>query len=243
MGVAEADGDGDGLPDLFVTNARGQVHAAYHGQLSELVNPSFVDVRTELGVVLEGSTGWGVTWGDLDLDTDLDLFIVNGDIPVDDLGSDAEPLQVFMSGTAQGRPGVYEDGAAAGGLDAIGPLLARGSAAADFDNDGDLDVAINSIGGSFALLENTGTEGNSLVVDLGDFAPGAVVTVDLLDGRELVREARAGSSYLSSEDPRLLFGLGDSRQVSSITVRWPSGEETVVEDVEANRILTVGAPD
>ncbi len=243
MGVAEADHDGDGLPDLFVTNARGQVHAAYQGQVSELVNPSFLDVRTELGVVLEGSTGWGVTWSDLDLDTDLDLFLVNGDIPVKDLASDAEPLQAFMNGTAQGQPGVYEDGAAAVGLDAVGPLLARGSAVADYDNDGDLDVAINSIGGPFALLENTGTEGNSLVVDLEDFAPGAVVTLGLPDGREFVREAHAGSSYLSSEDPRLLFGLGDAEHVSRVTVRWPSGEETVVEDVEANRILGVGAPE
>ena len=242
MGIAEADDDGDGLPDLFVTNARGQVHAAYHGQVSELVSPSFVDVRTELGVVLEGSTAWGVTWGDLDLDTDLDLFLVNGDIPVEDLESDAEPLQAFLNGAAQGRPGVYEDGGAAVGLDAVGPLLARGSAVADYDNDGDLDVAINSIGGPFALLENTGTRGNALVVHLEDFAPGAVVTVRLPDGRELAQETHAGSSYLSSEDPRLLFGLANAERVSSVTVRWPSGEETILEDVEANRILTVGAP-
>jgi hypothetical protein len=243
MGVAGADYDGDGLPDLFVTNARGQMHAAYHGQLSDLVSPSFADVRTELGAVLDGSTGWGVSWADLDLDTDLDLFVANGDIPVEDLASDAEPLQAFGNGTAQGRSGVFEDVSATVGLDAVGPLLARGSAVADYDNDGDLDVAINSVAGRLALLRNLGEGGTSLQVRLDDFRPGALVTAALPDGRELECEVLAGGSYLSSEDPRCFFGLGGVSEVPRVTVRWPSGERTVLEDLEANQIVGVEAPE
>jgi ASPIC and UnbV/FG-GAP-like repeat len=242
MGVAEADFDGDGLPDLFVTNARDQVHAVYRGQPSDLVNPSFADVRADLGPDLGGSTGWGVSFGDLDLDTDLDLFLVNGDVPVTNLAADAEPLEALGNLTAQGEPGRFEDVGAAVGLGAIGPMLARGSAVADFDNDGDLDVAINSIGGPLALLRNDGATGHWLEVQLEGFHPGALVTATLPDGRELVREVRAGGSYLSSEDPRSLFGLGDTRTLTRLVVRWPGGQRTVLEDVAADQILHVEPP-
>jgi hypothetical protein len=242
MGVAEADFDGDGLPDLFVTNARDQVHAVYRGQPSDLVNPSFADVRADLGPDLGGSTGWGVSFGDLDLDTDLDLFLVNGEVPVTNLAADAEPLEALGNLTAQGEPGRFEDVGAAVGLGTIGPRLARGSAVADFDNDGDLDVAINSIGGPLALLRNDGATGHWLEVQLEGFHPGALVTATLPDGRELVREVRAGGSYLSSEDPRSLFGLGDTRTLTRLVVRWPGGQRTVLEDVAADQILHVEPP-
>jgi hypothetical protein len=242
MGVAEADYDGDGLPDLFVTNARDQVHAVYRGQTSDLVAPSFADVRADLGADLGGSTGWGVSFGDLDLDTDLDLFLVNGEVPVTNLVADAEPLEALGNLTAQGEPGRYEDFGVAAGLGAIGPMLARGSAVADFDNDGDLDVAINSIGGPLALLRNEGATGHWLEVQLEGFHPGALVTATLPDGRELVREVRAGGSYLSSEDPRSLFGLGDTGALTRLVVRWPGGQRTVLEDVAADQILHVEPP-
>ena len=93
-------------------------------------------------------------------------------------------------------------------------IVGRGLAAADFNNDGHMDVAVNSIGGPLVLLENRDTTGNWLTVSLKGFHPGAVVTVTLPDGRELVAEAHAGSSYLSSEDPRLHFGLGSATKAA-----------------------------
>ena len=242
MGVAEGDFNDDGLPDLFVTNGRGQVHAAYLGQVSELVNPSFADVRSDLGLRLTGSVGWGVSWGDLDLDTDLDLVVVNGDVPVTDLAKDAQMVQVFGNLTAQGSAGRFEDLGETLGMGELGPLLGRGSASADYDNDGDLDIAINTIGGRLVLLENSGALGNWLEVKLDGFAPGTRLTAVLPDGDELVREIFAGSSYLSSEDPRAHFGLGTAGTVSTLTVRWPDGQETVTDDVAANQILTLEPP-
>jgi hypothetical protein len=241
MGVAGADYDADGREDLFVTNARGQVHGAFRGEDSDLVDPSFVDVRGDLGIDLGAATGWGVTWADLDLDTDLDLFVANGDIPVTDLAADAEPLQVFGNLEAQESRALYEDVGAAAGLPEVGPLLARGSATADYDNDGD--VAVGTVGGRLVLLENRAASGNWLEVALDGFFPGAVVTASLADGRELTREVQAGSSYVSSEDPRAHFGLGDAAEVSNLVVAWPGGEETTLEDVAANRILVVEPPE
>ena len=64
----------------------------------------------------------------------------------------------------------------------------------------------------------------------------------LAEGRKLRRQLQAGSSYLSSEDPRLHFGLGDAGSVPEVRVRWLGGKETILENVEANQILEVEAP-
>jgi hypothetical protein len=242
MGIAHADFDGDGRGDLFVSNSRGQVHAAYRSNPPDESDPSFTDVRSDLGVDLSRSTGWGVSWADLDLDTDLDLVLVNGDVPVTDLAEDAEPARAYRNLAAEGGGERFDDVSRRVGLAAVGPLVARGSAAADYDNDGDVDVAAVSVGGPLVLLENAGAAGRSLTVALEGSPPGAEVDVVLPGGRTLRRELQAGSSYLSSEDPRLHFGLGDAVAVREVVVRWPGGEETRLTDVEANALVEVDAP-
>ena len=239
MGVAVADWDRDGRSDIFVSNSRGQGHALYRSNPPDENDPSFTDVRADAGIDLERSTGWGASWADLDHDTDLDLVLVNGYIPVTNLRRDAERVQVFRNLLAEGRDGRFQEVAAVSG---VGRLVARGSAAADYDNDGDLDVAVLPLGKALALLENRGADGNWLEVALEGSPAGAEVTATLPDGRQLRRELQAGSSYLSSEDPRLHFGLGDAGSVREVRVRWPDGEETVREDVEANELLEVDAP-
>jgi ASPIC/UnbV protein len=76
-------------------------------------------------------------------------------------------------------------------------------------------------------------------VSLAGFHPGAVVTAVLPDGRTLVREEQAGSSYLSSEDPRLFFGLGDQTTISRLTVRYPDGRQKQLTGVAADQILHI----
>ena len=202
MGVAAGDYSGDGLDDLFVTNSRGQLHAAYR---SRAVGP-FADARPDFSAALgQRSTGWGATWADLDLDGRLELALANGAIPVTNLVENADRLQVVSTANGDVRPLR---------VGAVAPRNGRGLAAADFDNDGDLDLAVGSIGGRLQLLRNDGAKGHWLEVALPRFSPGARVTVVLDDGRRLVREAHAGSSYLSSEDPRLHFGLGDATRRS-----------------------------
>jgi hypothetical protein len=245
MGVAGADFDGDGRCDLFVTNARGQVHGVYRSQpVTETarVDPSFVDVRGELGPDLGAATGWGVSWADIDLDTDVDLMVANGDIPITDLADDADTIDAYVNLAADGRPGQFRDGSGPLGLGEVGAVVGRGSAAADYDNDGDLDVAVNTIGGPLVLLENRGAGGHWLEVQLDEFAPGAMVTAVLPGGRTLVREVQAGGSYLSSEDPRVHFGLGPNDTVAELAVAWPGGAVSRRLDVAADRVVRVERP-
>src|SRR5262249_3122609 len=129
------------------------------------------------------------------------------------------------------------------GLAATPRVDGRGLAAADYDNNGTMDVAVGSIGGRLVLLRNTGDTGHWLEVKLATFAPGAIATLVPPSGRQLVREVHAGSSYLSSEDPRLHFGLGGAKTVRSLTVRFPGGGVTRLTDIAADRVILVKSPE
>ena len=238
MGVASGDGSGDGRSDLVVTNQLEERHGAWWNA-TEGSGLSFDDARPSMGQ-LElglGSTGWGTIWTDVDLDTDLDLFFVHGAIPVRDLDADREQPVLLENRAADGDPEAFDDASATVGLADAGPYLARGAAGADYDNDGDVDLAVGTIGGDLVLLRNTGAGGNWLEVATPTPAPGAQVTVELGDGTELRREIMAGSSYLSSEDPRAHFGLGASDDDVSVRVVWHDGSVTERSGVEVNQIV------
>lgn len=242
MGVAGGDYDGDGAFDLFVTNWEAELHALYRNATGDDLGFLYSTFRIGLAGLGSGTTGWGTGWGDFDHDTDLDLVVAAGRVPVTDLDSDPELVRLYGNLLAEGERGQFRDWTVVSGLEVVGPLLARGSALADFDNDGDLDMAINSIAGPAALLRNDHPAGAWLQVGFDRVRPGTVVAATLPDGSRLVREVHAGGSYLSSDDPRLHFGLGDHGLASRLEVRWPDGRRTILEDVAAGSVLRVAPP-
>jgi len=236
MGVAGGDYDQNGGIDLLVTNWEAELNALYANQ-SDGAEISFGYMTQRIGIAGLGNnkTGWGVAWVDMDQDTDLDMLIVHGRVPVTDLDSDPELVRLYANQIADGKPGTFRDWTTIAGLDTVGPLLARGSAVADFDNDGDPDVAINNIGGPLALLENVTPPGHWVQIALVGSPPGARVSIELDTGEKQVQELYAGSSYLSSEDPRLHFGLGDYDGTLTVTVSWPDGSTGEFPGLEADK--------
>jgi hypothetical protein len=232
MGIAAADASGDGRPDLFVTNSHRQLHGVFWSRGS---GADFADARPDFAQAFDTTlAGWGASWADLDLDGHLDLVFANGAIPVTNLDADAEPIKVLSS-----VDGEIADVSAGVGL-GDGPFVnGRGLAAADYDNDGDLDLAVASIAGELVLLRNSGAEGHWLEVQLADFSPGTKVTAILPNGRRLVREVQAGGSYLSSEDPRIHFGLGTATRVRRLVVHYSGGGATRIQDVAVDRLVTI----
>ncbi|MDX1436697.1 MAG: cytochrome c peroxidase, partial [Anaerolineales bacterium] len=241
MGVAAGDYDNNGLADVVVTNMGAQLHSVY--QNTEGL--AFEDATGRIGVagIGVGWTGWGISWADVDLDADQDLIIANGGIPVLDPPEDAQKIQLFSNLTSQGMPGLFQDLTEIAGFTEVDPLLARGMAAADFDNDGDLDLAVNSIGSRLRLLQNDQVGGIWLTVKLEPVIPGTTVVATLPDGTSLTCVSKAGSSYLSSEDPRCHFGLGSAEQVARLSIHWPGGVVSEQNDVAGNQLLEITRPE
>ncbi|MCB0106212.1 MAG: ScyD/ScyE family protein, partial [Caldilineaceae bacterium] len=163
MGVAGGDYDGDMRVDLLITNWDRELNALYANQTvaADTLDFQYETFRIGMSGFGANQTGWGVQMADFDHDSDDDLLIVNGHVPITDFAVDAESVRFYRNrqqellvtgSTLAGPPRRFVDESDVVGLSAVGPLMARGSASADFDNDGDLDVAVNTVGRHVVLL-------------------------------------------------------------------------------------------
>lgn len=127
------------------------------------------------------------------------------------------------------------------------PAVGRGAAVADYDNDGDLDIALSNSGGPAVLMRNEGGNRNNWIAiqargrESNSFGLGAGVRVETEQGTQ-VGKVNNVASYLSANDLRVHFGLGRQREVKSVEVSWPSGRKQVLSSVPVNRILEVTEP-
>ena len=125
--------------------------------------------------------------------------------------------------------------------------VSRGACFADYDNDGKVDAFVVNLGAPAILLHNVSQNNNHwLTVKLKgkkSNRDGIGARLELLSaGRKQIAERVAGSSYLSQDDGRVHFGLGAANKAEKLTIRWPSGEEQILENVAADRVLTVEEP-
>ena len=232
MGSTAADYDGDGHIDLFKTNFSDDTSTLYRnngdGTYNDVTFPAGLGINTD-------ALGWGVMFADVDNDGWPDLLIANGHVypEVDSakLGANyREPRLLYYNlGSAHGSgPVKFKDLSKTSGPGLTEPRSSRGLAIADLFNDGRLEAVINNLSDKPMLLVNlaknqnhwlglhlTGTTSNRDAI-------GARVTLTS-SSRLWVDEVRSGSSYSSSSDLRLHFGLGAETHLQTIKVRWPNG--------------------
>ena len=243
MGTDFGDYDGDGDLDLFVSNHELEAHTLFRnlgkGLFEDATFPSGVGPATLPYV------GFGAVFVDYDNDADLDLGIVNGHVMNSPghvrPGATEAQRKLMLRNSGGGR--LTEVGRQSGpgfASEKVGRTLVAG----DIDNDGDLDLLVTNNGGNAELLRNEGGTGNNAVLiqlvgtKSNRSAVGARVRLTA-GGTTQVREVKAGSSYLGQNDLRVHAGLGKAAKIDRLDVRWPNGQNEVIEGAAVNQILTV----
>jgi enediyne biosynthesis protein E4 len=246
MGTDAGDYDNSGRQSLVIGNFVNEGMALYHNDGSGL----FTDEAPVSGIsrmTLQSLT-FGALFFDYDLDGLLDILAVNGHV-ADDVSlaqpaiKYAEPARLFRN---QGN-NKFEEVTARVGRALQQPVVGRGAAYFDFDNDGDLDLLIMANNGSARLLRNDNGNQNDMlrVKTVGTRSNrdgiGAKVILKTSDGKRLLGMVKTGSSYLSQSELPLIFGLGkpDKDRTISLEVFWPSGRKDLIRDVKSNQFIAV----
>ena len=250
MGLAVCDYEDDGDFDLLVTHWVAQENA-FFVNMSEKVPAtatseaeclvSFADRADAVGLgqVSLSAVGWGTGFVDFDNDSHTDLWVVNGSTLQHADDSTQLVAQRPFAFRQQPQRGFFEIGVQACPQLAE-PIVGRGGAHADFDNDGKMDLAIQVHGGQPMLLRNTTADGGhwlrlSLQQQGGNtFALGATVQIRIQD-RIQTAIVGADGSYLSQSPAELHFGLGEAAIVDAIRIVWPDGHEDNYENISADQ--------
>jgi hypothetical protein len=243
MGVDAGDFDGNGTDDIFVTHLMDETNTLF----VNLGQAVFEDRTREAGLGRPGTryTGFGTFFFDYDNDGWLDLFVANGAVQLlPELVRQKNPFPL-------GQPNqLFRNTGKGSFVEVVGqaelqPLeVSRGAALGDVDNDGDTDVLVmNNNGPARLLLNQIGNQnhwlGLRLVGKTGRDMLGAVVEIVVSENNTLRRRVRADGSYLSSNDPRVLVGLGQVLKVKAVRVSWPGGTSEEWKDVAIDQYTTL----
>jgi hypothetical protein len=241
MGVDWGDYLHEGRLSLFVTNFTEQADALYRN----MGESGFSDVSwpARLAKPTYQPVGWGTAFFDMDNDGWLDILVANGHVypQMDQIPGGtpyAEPLQLFRNQ----RDGTFEDVSRA--LASIPNASRRGAAVGDLNNDGNVDIVVLNMDGPPSVLLNRSTNNNHRVLfkligtKSNRSAIGARVTVRA-GPLVQISEVRAGGSYISQNDPRLHFGLGQEGKLNAVEIKWPSGGTETLRDLPADFIYTI----
>jgi hypothetical protein len=249
MGLDWADFKGDGSLGLAIGNFANEMTALY--VTDDPTTLQFADLANlyGLGSATQPPLKFGLFFFDYDLDGRPDLLSVNGHLESDIAMVQAsqsypQSAQLFWN-TGQRRPSLFTAvGPETAGPDLFRPIVGRGSAYADLDGDGDLDVVLTANGGPAVVLRNDGGNANSwLRLNLRGTKSnrdglGARVEVTV-GGKSLRQQHFVARGYLSSVETLLTFGLGAAKTAARVTVTWPSGSVTRLSEVNGSSVITV----
>src|ERR1700704_1170322 len=236
MGTAFQDYDNDSRPDIITTVLPRELYALFHNDGDGSF--TYASLKSGLGALTSGSSGWGVGLEDFDNDGWKDLFVAQSHVLENVEKIDASLHYKELPLLALNHNGRFERTDSG----VITPLAARGAAFGDINNDGRMDAIVPTLGGPPVLLVNRCDNHNHwLSITLRGTRSnrdgyGAKVSVN---GQ--ARFATSAGSYVCASDKRLHFGLG-SAEKASVEVLWPSGAKQVLNDVRIDQFLEVREP-
>jgi enediyne biosynthesis protein E4 len=248
MGISAADYDLDGNLDLLKTNFAGDTPSLYHN----LGGANFEDATFQGGLGKHTQyLGWGCGFFDMENDGWADILICNGHVypEVEQLKTEAGyPQRKLLYKNL--RNGRFDDVSYDAGPGISTPAAARGCAFGDFDNDGDLDVVVNTVNDFPQLLRCDSSTGNNWlkIKTIGAKSNRSGIGARLRcltrppeekNAHSQIDEVRSGGGYFSQNDLRVHFGIGKAQKVELLEIRWPSGLVDTLKDIKANQVIFV----
>jgi hypothetical protein len=243
MGIDAADVDGDGWQDIYITHLDFELNRLYLNHK----DGTFDDDTFRSGIGNKAILLSGVSMKFLDYDNDGwdDILQLNGAM-LDNVNlyhsevTYKEPLLMYRN---LGK-GQFAKVSESLGPDFMRPIVGRGLATADFDNDGDIDIAINIRGDYPELLRNDGGSANHFleVLLIGTKSNRDAIGASLKltsEGFVHVEQSKGGMSYMSASDPRVFFGLGKRTKIESLEITWPSGRIEKLTNLPVDQIIAV----